>query len=94
MTLYFLDNVLGLYLPLEPPKRVFEGFTLLKSNFRQRTTPPRSSQMDSLVMASNVPLSQVECAGIFTPPQKFNRIENCICRGANELVGFIRLVGC
>jgi hypothetical protein len=43
VTLYFLDYVLGLYLSLEPPKRVFEGFTLLKSNFRQRTTPPRSS---------------------------------------------------
>ena len=43
VTLYFLDNVLGLYLPLEPPQRVFEGFTLLKSNFRQRTTPPHSS---------------------------------------------------
>ncbi len=43
VTLYFLDNVLGLHLPLEPPKRVFEGFTLLKSNFRQRPTPPRSS---------------------------------------------------
>ena len=43
VTLYFLDNVLGLYLPFEPPQRVFEGFTLLKSNFRQRTTPPCSS---------------------------------------------------
>jgi hypothetical protein len=32
-----------LYLTLEPPKRVFEGFTLLKSNFCQRTTPPNSS---------------------------------------------------
>ncbi len=43
VTLHFLDDVLGLYLPLEPPKRVFEGLTLLKSNFRQRTTPPHSS---------------------------------------------------
>ena len=43
VTFYFLDNVLGLYLTLKPPQRVFEGFTLLKSNFRQRTTPPRSS---------------------------------------------------
>jgi hypothetical protein len=43
VTLYFFDNVLSLYLPLEPPKRVFEGFTLLKSNFCQRTTPPCSS---------------------------------------------------
>jgi hypothetical protein len=43
VTLYFLNNVLGLHLPLEPPQRVFEGFTLLKSNFGQRTTPPHSS---------------------------------------------------
>ena len=94
VTLYFLNNVLGLYLPLEPPKRIFEGFTLLKSNFRQRTTPPYSSYLDSLVMASIALLSQAECAGIFTLPQKFRRMDNCICRGANELVGFRRLVGC
>jgi hypothetical protein len=43
VTLYFLDNVLGLYLSLKPPQRVFEGFTLLKSNFCQRTTPPYPS---------------------------------------------------
>jgi len=42
VTLYFLDNVLGLYLPLEPPQGVFEGFTLLKSNFRQQLHPPTS----------------------------------------------------
>ena len=42
MTFYFLDNVFGLYLPLEPAKRVLKGFTLLKSNFSQRTTPPYS----------------------------------------------------
>jgi hypothetical protein len=41
-----------LYLSLKPPKCVFEGFTLLKSNFRQRTTPPTPSKLDSLVMAS------------------------------------------
>jgi hypothetical protein len=43
VTLYFLNDVLGLYLPLKPPKRVFEGFSLLKSNFCQRTTPPHPS---------------------------------------------------
>jgi hypothetical protein len=32
-----------LYLPLEPSQSVFEGFTLLKSNFRQPTTPPHPS---------------------------------------------------
>ncbi len=51
VTLYFLDNVLGLYLPLESPQCVFEGFTFLKSNFRQQTTPPHSSKQDPLVMA-------------------------------------------
>ena len=65
VTLYFLNNVLGLYLPLEPPQRVFEGFTLLKSNFRQRTTPPTPSKLDSLVMASNAILSQVDYERIF-----------------------------
>ena len=65
MTFYFLDNVLSLYLSLKPPKRVFEGFTLLKSNFRQRTTPPTRLKMDLLVMASIGLLSQVDCERIF-----------------------------
>ena len=43
VTLYFLDDVLSLYLSLEPPKGVLEGLSLLKSNFCQRTTPPYSS---------------------------------------------------
>jgi hypothetical protein len=94
VTLDFLDDVLGLYLTLEPPKRIFKGFTLLKSNFRQRNLRPLPVQLDWIVMTSLAHLSQVECAGIFTSPQKFIRMENCICRGANELVGFIRLAGC
>jgi hypothetical protein len=65
VTFYFFDDVLGLYFSFETPQCVFEGFTLLKSNFRQRTTPPRSSQVDLLVMASLTPLSQAECAEIF-----------------------------
>ena len=94
VTLYFLNNVLGLHLPLEPSQRVFEGFTLLKSNFRQRTTPPHSPKLDSLVMASIAILSQVDYERIFILPQKLNLIDNCIRRGANELVGFMKLVGC
>jgi hypothetical protein len=42
VTLYFLNYVLGLYLPLEPPKRVLERLSFLESNFCQRTTPPCS----------------------------------------------------
>ena len=67
VTLYFLNDVLGLYLSFEPPKRVFEGFSLLKSNFRQRTTPPHSSYMDLLVMASIAIVSQVDYERIFIP---------------------------
>jgi hypothetical protein len=33
-----------LHLALETSQRVFEGFTLLKSDFRQLTTPPNSSR--------------------------------------------------
>jgi len=65
VTLYFLNNVLGLYLPLKSPQRIFEGFSLLKSNFRQRTTPPLSSCVDLLVMASIAILSQVDYERIF-----------------------------
>jgi hypothetical protein len=43
VTLYFFNDVLGLYLTLESPQRVFEGLTLLKSNFCQLTTPPHWS---------------------------------------------------
>jgi hypothetical protein len=40
VTLYFLDDVLGLYLPFKPAKRVFKRFTFLKSNFSQRDYTP------------------------------------------------------
>ncbi len=62
VTFYFLDYVLGLYLPLEPAKCVFEGFSLLKSNFSQRDYTPLLVLTGQLVMASQGRLSQVECA--------------------------------
>jgi hypothetical protein len=67
VTFYFLNDVLGLYLSFEPPKRVFEGFSLLKSNFRQRTTPPHSSYVDLLVMARLAIVSQVDYERFFIP---------------------------
>jgi hypothetical protein len=54
-----------LHLPLEPPQRVFEGFTLLKSNFRHGLHPPTRPKLDSLVMASIAVLSQVDYEKIF-----------------------------
>jgi len=40
VTFHFLDNVFLLYLPLEAAKRVFKGFALLNSNFRQKNYTP------------------------------------------------------
>ena len=43
VALDFFDNVLLLHFALEAAQRVFEGFTLLQPNFRQRDTPPNPS---------------------------------------------------
>jgi len=47
-----LDNVFLLHLAFEPAQSVFEGFTLLQSDFSQSTTPPNSPGWDLLVIAS------------------------------------------
>ena len=43
VTLNLLDNVFLLHLALEAAQSVFEGFTLLQSNFCQTDTPPDPS---------------------------------------------------
>jgi hypothetical protein len=43
VALNLLDDVFLLHLALEAAQSVLEGFTLLKSNFRQTYTPPDSS---------------------------------------------------
>jgi hypothetical protein len=43
VALYLLDDVFLLHLALEAAQSILEGFTLLKSNFRQTYTPPDSS---------------------------------------------------
>jgi len=65
VTFYFLDDVLGLHLPLKSAKRILERFPFLQSNFSQRTTPPYWSWRDLLVMSSFTLLSQAECAEFF-----------------------------
>jgi len=40
VTLNLLDNIFLLHFALETAQRILEGLTLLKSDFRQRTTPP------------------------------------------------------
>ena len=43
VALDLLDNVFLLHFALEAAQSVFEGFTLLQSNFRQTDTPPNPS---------------------------------------------------
>jgi hypothetical protein len=70
VTLYFLDDVLGLYLPFKPAKRVFKRFTFLKSNLCQRNYTPL------LVLAGLVQLCQATPSQVkgnvqeFTAPSK------------------------
>ena len=42
--LNLLDDVFLLHLALKTPQCILEGFALLKSDFRQTTTPPNSSR--------------------------------------------------
>ena len=51
VALNLLDDVFLLHLALETTQRVLEGLTLLKSYFRQLTTPPNSSPLDPIVIA-------------------------------------------
>ena len=50
MTFYFFDDVLLLNLTLETTESVLEGLTLLKSYFRQLTTPPILSRWTTVVI--------------------------------------------
>jgi hypothetical protein len=43
VALYFFNNVFLLHLALEAAQSVFEGLTLLQSNFCQTNTPPNPS---------------------------------------------------
>jgi hypothetical protein len=74
VSFYFLDNILGLYLSFEATQRIFEGFSLLNSNFRQRTTPPCSSLWTRKVIASLALFRQVECMRLRRFHSKFNRM--------------------
>ena len=58
MPLDLLNNVFLLHLALKPPQSVFEGFSLLQSHFRQRNTPPNSSQFGQLSYCKIPILSQ------------------------------------
>jgi len=52
VTLNLLDNVFLLHFALEATQCIFEGLTLLNSDFRQLSTPPNRSHLDPIVIAS------------------------------------------
>jgi hypothetical protein len=55
VTLDFLDNVLLLYLPLEPAQRILERFAFLHTNLSQRITPPNPPEwLQSSYLSSGV----------------------------------------
>jgi hypothetical protein len=51
VALNLLDNVLLLHLALETPQRIFEGFSLLNSDFRQTNYTPKLVPLDPIVIA-------------------------------------------
>jgi hypothetical protein len=51
VALNLLDDVFLLHLALEPPQRIFEGFPLLKSYFRQTNYTPKLVPLDPIVIA-------------------------------------------
>jgi hypothetical protein len=52
VTLDLFNDVFLLHFALETAKRIFEGLSLLQSDFRQLDTPPNWSRLDPIVIAS------------------------------------------
>jgi hypothetical protein len=52
MSLYFLDDVFLLYLPLKAAQGIFEGFSLLQSDFCQLNYTPKLVLMGQIFIAS------------------------------------------
>ena len=52
VALNLLDNVFLLHLALETSQRVFEGFSLLNSDFRQTYYTPKLVPLDPIVIAT------------------------------------------
>ena len=50
VTLYFLDDVLLLHLPLKPAQRIFKRFAFLYANLGQKLTPPNLPERPTLII--------------------------------------------
>ncbi len=61
MTFYFFNDVFLLYLALEPAESIFEGFTLLKSDFSQTNYTPKLVPLGPDSYCKVLRASQVQC---------------------------------
>lgn len=105
MALYFLDDVFLLHFPLKAPECVFEGLSLLQSDFRQRNTPPNPSYLDLFIYCKVLGASQGLCMARSLKKRQMGRPRpgfidqkiifsaTCTCRGGNELVAATGLAG-
>ena len=50
VTLHLFDDVLLLYLPLEPAQRIFERFAFLNTNLCQKIPPPNMPMGFSMIL--------------------------------------------
>jgi len=97
VTLYLLDNVFLLHFALKTAQSVFEGFSLLQSDFRQLITPPDSSYLDPDSYCKVLSTSQAVCVTVgphsgqgWLPigrrrAQKDSFNASCSCLGGYEL---------
>jgi hypothetical protein len=61
MTFYFFNDVFLLYLALETAESIFEGFTLLKSDFSQTNYTPKLVPLGPDSYCKVLGASQVDC---------------------------------
>jgi hypothetical protein len=93
VTFHFLDNVFLLYFPLKTTECIFEGLSLLQSDFSQTNYTP--------LLALTGPFSYgkhrvSKSSGMWKdsrPSQNKNFSPSCTRRGAYALVAFRKLVG-
>ena len=102
----FLDDVFLLHLAFEPAQRVFEGFSLLQSYFRQRNNTPKLALSGPDIYCkvqhtkSRGMYDLGTCGALGSPSaarcsfsQKLVRTANCNCRGGYEPVACTGLEG-
>ena len=105
MTFHFLDDVFLLHFTLKAPKCVFEGFSLLQSDFCQRNDTPKPVLSGLIIYCKVLRASQGLCrssgriqranlplkAKPFAQKVIFNA--NCTWRGGKEFVAATGLIG-